>query len=91
MSHTLVPSGSLLLFSHTLKLIGSLLFAFCMLVGSFFFAYCMLIGVCRFLSVFRDVGQTGSSALGGTAFHPSSIAEGMGSGALRGAPGQVKS
>lgn len=35
-------------------------------------------------------GQTGSSLLGGTAFHPSSLAEGMGSGALRGAPGQAR-
>lgn len=33
-------------------------------------------------------GQTGSAALGGTAFHPSS-SEGTGGGALRGAPGQV--
>ncbi|CAM9350250.1 unnamed protein product [Pylaiella littoralis] len=34
--------------------------------------------------------QTGSAALGGTAFHPPTAADGVGAGSLRGAPGQPR-
>ena len=37
----------------------------------------------------HDVIGQGSAALGGTTFHPPSAADGLGAGALRGAPGQV--
>lgn len=65
---------------HTKYYINSFLWAFCV----FFFMLC----VPTVYSRPTVSGQTGSAALGGTAFHPSS-SEGMGGGALRGAPGQV--
>lgn len=36
-----------------------------------------------------DMLGQGSAALGGTTFHPPSATDGLGAGALRGAPGQV--